>query len=900
MRSVKLILCVGLMLSSTAYAATYQTIANGDFNNPSIWDCGCIPGIADDVIISHSVKSNVKNNLRSVTIDPSGRVTVRANKFRSIRAFTLKSGGVIDVKPGAEFECRQDVVINGEISGYGKILFNALYGPCSIDGVPNWTFIGPIEFKIGTYVLEPGSTMDFDAPNLIMRTDAIIQNWGEMILDRIVATGFSYIQNRAGATLTVINNISSSVKIDADHGPNDVIFEKNGASTQFVYEPSTSYHNLTLRGNTLSSVKRLRSDISIVGELSIENSSLDVRNGSLDYNIEIEGDWNNISGRFVPRTGMVDFNGPSQSLFSHTGTENFNDLDCSGTLGLLSDISAVDLTIGGNLQAQGFDIWLEGDWANSGSFVANGGTVIFNDATDSNVSGNTEFEHLTISKTGSAVVNLVSGQTGVFGTLLLDAGVINTNDNLYIRSTEDVTGRIGEVTGGSISGDVTVERYMNFPDNGWRLIGAPMAGATLGTWNNDFITTGFAGSDWPTYYFNSITRYDETVAGDKDLGVIEAGSMSDPIQDGEGVRAYIASGYNLLTAKGTMHTGPFSWGITYTDSGSPDDDGWNLISNPYASTIDWDDNANWTKSNVKDAIYVWTSEYGQFSSYIAGIGTNGGTQYIPSSQAFWIQTDGTSPVLSIDEGAKTAVDAEYRSSDENQEFFKLILTDVAEQRDEAAVRFAADATRSFDSQWDAYEFRSEFPSFPSMGLIGEDGVNSSIYSLAPISEQTMIPLSIHIGYSGSMEIKTRDLSSVSGLSQVSVYDAVEGSYHGISDAVGFQITLPEGDYEERFYLVLEPGQENIGFDKRGRTSGISDDLCTAYVQDDHLVIRTDEDMVVDLRIVNHLGQVLMTGYDIYVPGIMRRDISTIKGPFILQVSVRGTGQQQSFHLSVGG
>lgn len=900
MRNVKLLLCVGLMLSAVANAATYSTITDGDYFDPATWDCGCVPIGTDNVIIEHQVSLYNNKAVTDVAIQAGGALTIYSNSFFIRNGLTLKSGGLLDIKSAGYVEMRDNLIWNGTISGTGKIMMNAISGTCSINGSPTITFSGSMEFRNGTFILSPASVIDFDTPMIIMKSNTTIENWGDLTMDRIIATGFSFVENRQGATLTVVGTSNASVKIDADHGPNEVIYDLNGTSTQIIYEPSTSYHDLTLLGNSLSSTKSLRSDISIVGELAIENSSLDVRNSGVDYDITIAGDWNNISGRFVPRTGLVDFTGSGQSLFSHTGTENFNDVDCSGTLGLLADISASNLLIGGNLQAQGFDIWLDGDWTNLGAFTANGGTVIFNDATDSNVSGNTEFEHLTISKTGAGEVSLVSGETGVFGTLTLDAGVINTNDNLYIRSTEDITGRIGEVTGGSINGDATVERYLNFPSDGWRLIGAPMAGATLNTWNDDFVTTGFTGSDWPTYFFNSVTRYDETVAGDKDLGVIEATSMSDPIQDGEGVRAYIASGYNLLTAKGTMHTGPFNWSITYTDSGSPDDDGWNLVSNPYASTIDWDDNTNWTKSNVKDAIYVWTSEYGQFSSYIAGIGTNGGTQYIPSSQAFWIQTEGASPVLSIDEGAKTAVDAEYRSADADHEFFKLILTDVAQQKDEAAVRFVSDATNSFDSQWDAYEFRSEIPTFPSMGLIGEDGVNSSIYSLSPISEQTQIPLSIHVGQSGVLNIKTQDLASVNGLSQVSIFDAIDESYHPIGDAIGFQTTLPEGDYEDRFYLVLEPGLDNIGFNKRERTSGLNDDFCSAYVRDDHLVIRTDDEMVIDFRIVNHLGQVLMTGFDVYVPGIMRTDISTIKGPFILQVFVRGTGQQQSFHLSVGG
>ena len=44
------------------------------------------------------------------------------------------------------------------------------------------------------------------------------------------------------------------------------------------------------------------------------------------------------------------------------------------------------------------------------------------------------------------------------------------------------------------------------------------------------------------------------------------------------------------------------FGITYTTSA---DSGWNFIGNPFRASIDWDDEAQWTKTNVESSIYIW-------------------------------------------------------------------------------------------------------------------------------------------------------------------------------------------------------------------------------------------------------------------------------------------------------
>lgn len=78
---------------------------------------------------------------------------------------------------------------------------------------------------------------------------------------------------------------------------------------------------------------------------------------------------------------------------------------------------------------------------------------------------------------------------------------------------------------------------------------------------------------------------------------------------------------------------------TFTASAGLIEDGWNLLNNPYCSAIDWD-SPSWTKTNVDNAIYVYDRINDYYASYVGpigmlpGVGTNGGTNIIASSQAF--------------------------------------------------------------------------------------------------------------------------------------------------------------------------------------------------------------------------------------------------------------------------
>lgn len=101
----------------------------------------------------------------------------------------------------------------------------------------------------------------------------------------------------------------------------------------------------------------------------------------------------------------------------------------------------------------------------------------------------------------------------------------------------------------------------------------------------------------------------------------------------KGVQAYIEASDLKIDVTGQIYQGTINFQVTFTDdlTQAIEEDGWNLLGNPYPSIIDWN-SSNWVKQNINDAIYIYKGSTSSYQTYINGVDINGGMQYIPLSQ----------------------------------------------------------------------------------------------------------------------------------------------------------------------------------------------------------------------------------------------------------------------------
>jgi hypothetical protein len=327
-----------------------------------------------------------------------------------------------------------------------------------------------------------------------------------------------------------------------------------------------------------------------------------------------------------------------------------------------------------------------GTLTNNGSFASTTGTLAFSGPVTFEGSGTTNTKDLKVAHSGTSILN---NRINVLGTLDVNNGNLNANNNLTLVSNAAGSAVIAAVPSGSnITGKVTVQRYIplgkrafrffapsvttdNFISNNWQLA-THITGSTSGangfdatisgnpslfTYNN----TQSSGSGWAAVPNTNATNLSVTqgyrllVRGDRtvNISVASEANMNNPI---------------TLSATGTVATGDvvFNSGSTTPVNGTTNTttDGFSLIPNPYVNTVNWN---TLVKTGLTDAYYTWDANMGSLAQrgrYVAfstatGTSNNAFTpnQFIQPGQAFFIKNAvlGTAGSLTFSESNKTGI-----------------------------------------------------------------------------------------------------------------------------------------------------------------------------------------------------------------------------------------------------
>jgi len=193
-------------------------------------------------------------------------------------------------------------------------------------------------------------------------------------------------------------------------------------------------------------------------------------------------------------------------------------------------------------------------------------------------------------------------------------------------------------------------------------------------------------------------------------------------------------------------------------------EGWNLLGNPYASAIDWDNSdAGWDRSKIENFVYYYDGSgykfYGSGTSYSQGISSSGGSQYIPANQGFFVKA------LDTGDGADFTIPASARVHN-SQSFWKenkyvdpnIIRLTISKDNfvDEMIVRTLvpeSGVTEYHDGAYDAYKMFSWDNINPQLYSRNDD--NSHFYAVNSIPEfvnHKIVPLGIYIGQAGEYSI----------------------------------------------------------------------------------------------------------------------------------------------------
>jgi len=258
-------------------------------------------------------------------------------------------------------------------------------------------------------------------------------------------------------------------------------------------------------------------------------------NSSLDINADTISKYESVERREYILGGICDQSSGIRTWTGNAGNSNWyavNNWSCGGYPDIFTDAvipaglpnypdlivignfpyNVNDLTIQGGAKItvrNGATLRISGDLTNNGDDVLGEGKVKFIAPTQS-ITGINHFGNFEV---GNGTQVTLNDMTYIDGTLRLQNGAIVTNGNLVLYSDSNGTGMIHPGGSGSISGTVTMQRYVS-GSTGYRHFTAPFSGATIADFDDDVLLQGLGGNQYnpvnPPNPFPNIWEYDET------------------------------------------------------------------------------------------------------------------------------------------------------------------------------------------------------------------------------------------------------------------------------------------------------------------------------------------------------------------------------------------------------
>lgn len=192
--------------------------------------------------------------------------------------------------------------------------------------------------------------------------------------------------------------------------------------------------------------------------------------------------------------------------------------------------------------------------------------------------------------------------------------------------------------------------------------------------------------------------------------------------------------------EGSLNNGSFTAGVPSNATGQH-----SLVPNPYPSAIDWDAATGWTKTNLDDAVYIWSRENNNYMGYGNDQAINGGSRYIAAGQAFVVAANDAAASLQMNNDVRLHNPIPFRDNTDETDVLRIAANGTYGS-DELVIRLHENASPNFDGHAD---LRKMFggANAPQLYARTADTELLSVYSL-PYSDQVQ---TVEIGFEMATE-----------------------------------------------------------------------------------------------------------------------------------------------------
>lgn len=509
------------------------------------------------------------------------------------------------------------------------------------------------------------------------------------------------------------------------------------------------------------------------GRLAIDDLTLDQKGCREIYYSRQTGNWTDA----IWSTAATGGSAPWSTI--NSGRYNNIVVQAGHTVTINATVVSSDLTINGTgvLAGSSGNLTVFGNWNNNGSFDGQTSTVVMKGAAAQTIGGTstTVFNNLTIDNDGNTVT--CSSQVHAKGVVSPREGTLQTSGNLTLLSDVNGSGSIGTIlSGAAVTGNITLQRYIPMAGGGWVFLGCPLLGMSLADWDDDLFITGLSdgtdGFNPPSYTFINIYSYNESSPGARNNGWTAATSVTNSLLTQRGYNVYMQGGAQTIDLTGSFQQGQVTMPVTFTNSGDAAD-GWNLVTNPYPSEIDWV--AVETASSDVGSYYVYDSQLPGYRAYNANSQTGSASRYIAHSQSFFVKASTVGQNLIFQETHKSATNQAFERVLEDgvsEAYFRLERDGLA---DEGTLTFVEGATDNYEQMYDAEYLQNTNNNAPEFAFVSADNQLMEIDARPRFTETMSIPVYLDLPAAGTYTFRLVSTSNIPLGSCIAVEDVVAGT-----------------------------------------------------------------------------------------------------------------------------
>lgn len=804
-------------------------------------------GNTSGVILSHSLLdlTVLDGEVLISTVGSTQRVSVNVNGNLNL------TGGDLDITSGVE-----NIIYSqfGDITGLGSIIGSGTNNNIRFYGSGNFTNQSlfetgfPIEFLT---VSRPGLTLtipnSIDIQSISVTDGNLVLTSNQVIRGSLnLATGTSLDFSNVSLDIrSAVGSVSTGGNLIANSSSNLTLNGSTSVASVISFAEGSSLSSLTLNRNgqvTLTSPLTIFDQFTLVkgpfvnsGVITAEEGLLVSRNSAATlsgaaisggpYNVLYNG--GNLSSGLELLGNVGSITSSTTGTMTLTNTLNISEsiLVTSGIFAAGSNaITADNLTNQATFNAPTTTLTLTGNLMSTGNFVIGSCDLYLTGSNDQSLTTTTPitFNDIVLQKSGGIV--RVNSNQNISGTLTLsendvfDADGISDNAIFTLLSLNDGPGVNANIaalpSGASVIGNVSVQRTWGALDNVYRYISSPVANGTIAQLQSSGIpvTGNFVGTSFPctgcTNNYVNLGWYDEDtrtapyygIGSGYQIAPASGNTGSEILVPTRGYEIYMWNGVqtNTWIARGSLNQGSYPFSISYVNHSAPTEDGWNLVGNPYPSSIVWEDNVDrpgsWTSSNVSPIVWVWDVAGNEWLFYDAS--TNSGpltNGIIAAGQGFWIQATGT-PSLTIHEQAKTTTSgAYYRSTNDMVSQLRVSVSGEGTNRSSAFLT-------SNDKFLNVPLFQSGKESVV-LGFADDSGTSLARLNVNNSEEYPLIlDVKVEGEFKLSFAIEGDETEEFSGLYLIDKYLTKSLPLSDYS----FIVTGNQDTYHNRFYLSRKP------------------------------------------------------------------------------------------------